>query len=164
VWAAFAPLIAAVVAGLIAVAALWQKRRADNQAEWWRRAQWGLDASFDQRPDRTAMGLAVLEVLARSGLAASEELRIVEAAWREPLEDAEALLADGATGRVPQGVSRSAAGGRSSTEGRSAERIAVDDRAQQRVKVRAARLRLVTDRRLGKVTPAWVKELARKPA
>jgi hypothetical protein len=163
VWAAFAPLIAAAVAGLIAVAALWQKRRADNQAEWWRRAQWGLDASFDQRPDRTAMGLAVLEVLAGSGLAAGEELRIVEAAWREPLEDAEALLDDGATGRVPQGISRSAAGGRSS-EGRSAERIALDDRAQQRVKVRAARLRMVTDRRLGKVTPAWVKELARKPA
>lgn len=37
------------------------------------------------------------------------------------------------------------------------------DRAQQRVKIRAARLRLVTDRRLGKVTPAWVKDLAKKP-
>lgn len=87
IWAAFAPLIAAVVAGLIAAAALWQKRRADNRAEWWRRAQWGLDASFDADPDRQSMGLAVLEVLAASKLATSEELRIVEEAWQEPLED-----------------------------------------------------------------------------
>lgn len=91
-WAAFAPLIAAVVAGLIAAAALWQKRRADNRAEWWRRAQWGLDASFDSDPDRQAMGLAVLEVLAASRLATREELKIVEEAWQEPLEEEEAVL------------------------------------------------------------------------
>lgn len=40
---------------------------------------------------------------------------------------------------------------------------AVPSRAEERVKIRAARLRLVTDRRLGKVTPEWVKDLAKKP-
>lgn len=156
-WAAFAPLIAAVIAGLIALAALRQRRRADNQSEWWRRAQWGLDASFDQRPERRAMGLAVLEVLAGSGLATSEELRIIEAAWREPLAEAEAALEAAATGEEPFGPSAAAA------RGRSVDSPAAISAANQRVKVRAARLRLVTDPRLGKSTPQWVKDLARTP-
>lgn len=137
-WAAFAPLIAAVVAGLIAGAALWQKRRADNRAEWWRRAQWGVDASFDPDPGRQAMGLAVLEVLATSKLATKEELKIVEEAWQGPLWEVEAAAR-------PERVQ------------------AVPIRADERGKIRAARLRLVTDRRLGKVTPEWVKDLAKEP-
>ncbi|MHA7262290.1 hypothetical protein ACX80W_03690 [Arthrobacter sp. TMN-37] len=34
---------------------------------------------------------------------------------------------------------------------------------EQRVRIRAARLRLTTDRKLGKETPSWVKQLAKKP-
>jgi hypothetical protein len=153
-WAAFAPLIAAVIAGLIALAALRQRRRADNQSEWWRRAQWGLDAAFDPRPERRAMGLAVLEVLSGSGLATSEELRIIEAAWREPLAEAEAALEAAASGEEPFPPSAAARGWSADSPAASAD---------ERVKVRAARLRLVTDPRLGKSTPQWVKDLARTP-
>lgn len=103
VWAAFAPVIAAVVAGLIAAAALWQKRRADNRSEWWKRMQWALDASFDEDPERQAMGLAVLEVLADSRMVTNEEIRIVEEAWRDPLEEEESALDD------PGGISENEA-------------------------------------------------------
>jgi hypothetical protein len=104
VWAAFAPVIAAVVAGLIAAAALWQKRRADNRSEWWRRTQWALDASFDEDPERQAMGLAVLEVLADSRMVTNEEIRIVEEAWRDPLEEEESALDD--AGGMPENEAR----------------------------------------------------------
>lgn len=69
VWAAFAPLIAAVVAGLIAAAALMQKRRADNRAEWWRRAQWALDASLSKESSKSELGQKAIEFLAKSRLA-----------------------------------------------------------------------------------------------
>ena len=44
-----------------------------------------------------------------------------------------------------------------SAEVEATELFDEDDRAMQ---IAAAQLRLVTDRRLGKVTPDWVKELA----
>ncbi|MCZ2403110.1 hypothetical protein IV498_07925 [Paenarthrobacter sp. Z7-10] len=69
VWAAFAPLLAAIVAALIAVAALWQRRRADNRAEWWRRAQWALDASMSDQLKRAEMGQEAINLLGRSKLA-----------------------------------------------------------------------------------------------
>lgn len=34
---------------------------------------------------------------------------------------------------------------------------------EQRVRIRAARLRMTTDRKLGKETPSWVQQLAKKP-
>jgi hypothetical protein len=43
------------------------------------------------------------------------------------------------------------------------KQVKPNERAEERVKIRAARLRLVTDRRLNKVTPQWVKDLAKKP-
>jgi hypothetical protein len=45
----------------------------------------------------------------------------------------------------------------SATRAGSPPRVDEDDRAMQ---IAAAQLRLVTDRRLGKPTPEWVKELA----
>ena len=36
-------------------------------------------------------------------------------------------------------------------------------RDRERVQIRAARLRVTTDKKLGKQTPAWVVELARRP-
>lgn len=36
-------------------------------------------------------------------------------------------------------------------------------REQERVQIRAARLRVTTDKKLGRQTPEWVVELARKP-
>ncbi|MCQ1986904.1 hypothetical protein [Arthrobacter sp. zg-Y844] len=37
------------------------------------------------------------------------------------------------------------------------------DRDRERVQIRAARLRLTTDRKLGKPTPEWVRKLADRP-
>ncbi|UWX95694.1 hypothetical protein N2K95_08235 [Arthrobacter zhaoxinii] len=37
------------------------------------------------------------------------------------------------------------------------------DRDRERVQIRAARLRLTTDRKLGKPTPDWVRKLADRP-
>jgi hypothetical protein len=92
VGAAFAPLLAAIIAALIAGAALWQKRRADNRAEWWRRAQWALEAAVDDNTEKQDVGLAVLEVLNTSKLAGPEEAQIIAEAWKRPLQDGEGLL------------------------------------------------------------------------
>lgn len=40
---------------------------------------------------------------------------------------------------------------------------ASDRRDQERVQIRAARLRVTTDKKLGRDTPEWVEELAKKP-
>lgn len=84
--------MAALIAALIAGAALWQKRTADNRAEWWRRAQWALDAALDDKPERQDVGLAVLETLNTSKLAGAEEAQILAEAWKKPLEEGEGLL------------------------------------------------------------------------
>lgn len=89
VWAAFAPLIAAVVAGLIAGAALWQKRRADNRSEWWRRAQWALNASLSKNPSEAEMGQKAIDLLGRSKLATTEELALLRTGTEDPLEAAD---------------------------------------------------------------------------
>lgn len=88
VWAAFAPLIAAVIAALIAVVTLWQRRRADNRAEWWRRAQWALDASMSDEPKRAEMGQQAINLLARSKLATPEDGVLLRIGTEDPLEAA----------------------------------------------------------------------------
>ncbi len=40
---------------------------------------------------------------------------------------------------------------------------AESDRDRERVQIRAARLRVTTDRKLGKPTPDWVRKLADRP-
>lgn len=87
VWAAFAPLIAAFIVGGVALAALLQKYRSDNRAEWWRRSEWALDAATSGDEERQYAGLAVLEILGQSKLAGPEEFKIIEAAWHERLLD-----------------------------------------------------------------------------
>ncbi|MCC3274685.1 MULTISPECIES: hypothetical protein [unclassified Arthrobacter] len=49
--------------------------------------------------------------------------------------------------------------GRSESAGHNTEQ----GRDQERVQIRAARLRLTTDRKLGKTTPDWVRKLADRP-
>ncbi|MET1066295.1 MAG: hypothetical protein ABWX85_15185 [Arthrobacter sp.] len=147
-----AVLLAALIGALISLrtlkeraaadtAALAQKREADNRSEWWNRTQWALDSSLSADPPRAELGLAVLAVLAESGLATPEELEIITVAWEDPL-----TFAPAHPGLVPP-----------SEEAAPAHRPASGDR---RVQTAAARLRLVTDRRLGRATPEWVKELA----
>jgi len=62
--------------------ALEQKTTADNRAEWWRRAQWALDRALDEDESTKALGLATLDVLARSELARKEELELFDIAWK----------------------------------------------------------------------------------
>jgi hypothetical protein len=98
-----AVLIGAILAALIGwnslrqrtaadAGALVQKTDADNRAEWWRRAQWALDASVDAKPEKQDIGLAVLELLNTSRLAGPEEAQILAEAWKQPLENGEATL------------------------------------------------------------------------
>ena len=61
--------------------ALDQKAAADSRAEWWRRAQWALEQALSKDEDTRALGLATLEVLARSELARKEELELFDIAW-----------------------------------------------------------------------------------
>lgn len=86
--AAFAPLIAAIIAALIAGAALWQKHRADNRAEWWRRAQWALDASMSDQPTRAEMGQQAINILGQSKLARPEDGALLRIGTEDPLEAA----------------------------------------------------------------------------
>lgn len=64
--------------------ALRQKEAADSKAEWWKRAQWALDSSLSDNPDRVTLGLGIMEVLAESAPGA-EEARIITIAWADPL-------------------------------------------------------------------------------
>ncbi len=97
VWAAFAPLIAALIAALIAVVTLWQRRRADNRAEWWRRAQWALDASMSDQPRRAEMGQQAINLLGSSKLATPEDGVLLKIGTEDPLEAAySARLAEAA--------------------------------------------------------------------
>ncbi|MFF1879947.1 hypothetical protein ACFVVC_00580 [Pseudarthrobacter sp. NPDC058196] len=62
--------------------ALQQKTAADSRSEWWRRTQWALDRALDPDEGTKALGLATLEVLARSELARTEELELFDIAWK----------------------------------------------------------------------------------
>lgn len=66
--------------------ALKQRTRADDRAEWWKRAQWALDKALDAGEDAKALGLASLAVLARSDLAREEELELLDIAWQSVSE------------------------------------------------------------------------------
>ena len=64
--------------------ALRQKKEADSKAEWWKRAQWALDSSLSDNPDRAKLGLEIMAVLAESAPGA-EETRIITIGWEDPL-------------------------------------------------------------------------------
>lgn len=68
--------------------ALEQKTSADNRAEWWRRAQWALDSSLSDDPDRAKLGLGVMTVLAGNP-PGPDEVRIITIAWEDPLQVAQ---------------------------------------------------------------------------
>ena len=147
-----AVLIAAVIGAVFSLrtlqqrsaadaAALAQQREADNRTEWWHRSQWALDSSLSPEPRRAELGLGIMAVLADSGLASAEELEILTVAWRGPLGNAPDRPAV-----LPP-----------SEAGEPETRGSFGDRG---VQTAAARLRLVTDRRLGRATPGWVRDLA----
>lgn len=74
--AAAAPLVtllAALIAGSIAVAALQQRHRADKRDQWWKRAQWAMDLAITGDLPTKSVGLVALKQLSDSKLLAREE-------------------------------------------------------------------------------------------
>ena len=133
-----------------------QKTRADSRAEWWRRTQWALDRALDQNGDTKALGLGALAVLAQSELASAEELELLDIAWKavngERPDNGEKPDADLDRAVAPE-RSEAAAPLPSSRPPYAA--------SEQRVRVAAARLRVVLDGRLGRLTPAKTKALSK---
>lgn len=130
-------LLGAVVAAVIGGFTLRQRARADDRSEWWRRAQWALDRALDDRPSTKALGLATLEVLARSTLAHADELKLFDAAW--------------ASVNHPDTGESTVVGRQDMTP------------PERRVQVAAARLRVTLDDRLGRLAPDDVKAVAKEP-
>jgi hypothetical protein len=91
--AALAPvgtLAAAVVAAIVGLRTLRQRSYSDRRAEFWRRAEWALEASVSQDAQLAVMGTMVLASLAKSDLIASdEELELLDSVWVEPIAEAE---------------------------------------------------------------------------
>ncbi len=149
VLAALSPLailIAGVAAAVVGLLTLRQRSRADARAQWWSRTQWALDSALSHDRKQAEMGLRVMKVLAASELARSEEIEILTVAWEGPLDSAGRTFGPRASER-PSPAELPAA--------------AEDDGSGERaVQIAAAQLRLVTDRRLEKATPDWVKSLA----
>lgn len=120
--------------------------KAGGQADWWHRARWALEASLDNDPARRELGLAALQLLNESSLSGKEETLIIAEAWKGPLRDARTM---------------SPAGERKSVD-ESHPQSSISPK-EERVIVRAARLRLSTDGKQGIESPSWVKEIAKRP-
>ena len=78
-----ATALAALAALTVGILTVRQRRAADARAEWWKRAEWALDQVLSTPADesKAAVGLAMLNNLADSRLAKTEELMALEAAW-----------------------------------------------------------------------------------
>jgi hypothetical protein len=136
-------LVAALIAAFIGWRSMQTQAEANRRAQWWERAEWALDASMSSSMDRRVIGLGVLALLAESTLAGDEEARILQVASNDSLaqkvtalEDVEAKQPSTRVSGLPEDV---------------------------RVVVEAARLRVVTDKKLGQQTPGWIVELTRAP-
>lgn len=105
-----------------------------------------MEASLDDDPARREVGLAALELLNSSNLSGKEESLIIAEAWKRPLRDRESMTAL---------TERKSVEGGDLQSGISPE--------EERVVVRAARLRLSTDKKQGIESPSWVKEIAKRP-
>lgn len=82
-----ATLVAAVLAAVLALVTLRQRRRSDDKAEWWRRTQWALEQALGLEEERHAVGAAMLKLLSMSELAKPEDLDLHRAAWDALLQD-----------------------------------------------------------------------------
>ncbi|TDK25836.1 hypothetical protein E2F48_11475 [Arthrobacter crusticola] len=57
-------------------------RKADAASEWWRRIQWALKATTSENPVMYGYGMKMLDVLATSEVARSEEKAMLDAVWK----------------------------------------------------------------------------------
>jgi hypothetical protein len=76
--AAFAPLLAAVIAAWIAWRTLAQRRVADRRDQWWQRTQWAIDLAMDGNFSRAVVGLVALKHLAASDLCTDEDYEMLD--------------------------------------------------------------------------------------
>lgn len=77
--AAVAPLATFGVV-LVAYLTYRQKSHADRRDQWWKRAQWGIDAALnDADPQRRMAGIKVLVQLVGSDLATAEDAELMSA-------------------------------------------------------------------------------------
>ncbi|MBE4719860.1 hypothetical protein [Pseudarthrobacter sp. AB1] len=148
--AALGPLVVlcAVLIAAIGWVALRRRTAAinpGNRSDWWPRAQWALEACLDD-PKRREVGFAALELLNTSNLSGKEESRIIAEAWKSPLRDRETM---------------SALAEKKTVDGSHLQSGIGPD--EERVVVRAARLRLSTDKKLGIESTSWVKAVAKRP-
>ncbi|MEC5180556.1 hypothetical protein [Arthrobacter sp. CG_A4] len=154
-----AVILGAVIAGVIGWRTLEQKAEADNRAEWWRRTQWALDAVYSGDTNRGTIGLKVLKILGDSELAGDGELAVLEAASEKSLDHAAQVRAARAKAEAQSPHAAATHAAPTSTMRAHAEPEAAFDDGLA-MQIAAAQLREVTDRRLSKVTPEWVTDLA----
>ncbi|WP_231497200.1 hypothetical protein [Arthrobacter sp. MA-N2] len=137
-----AVLVAAIVAAVVGLLSLRQKARADNRSEWWRRAQWALDASRSRSRSEAGMGQKAIEILGQSELASREELELLKVGTED------ALLAAAKASETP-----------TVTQSQRPASVSPEDR---KVQIAAAKARVTLDKRLGEDTPEWLAALARE--
>lgn len=78
-WISVAQVTVAVVAVVVAVATIRQKRRADNRAAWWARLQWTLDKITSPDPVDQVAGFRLLPIVARASLDSADDEQLAEA-------------------------------------------------------------------------------------
>jgi hypothetical protein len=137
-------LVAALIAAFIGWRSMQVQAEANRRAQWWERAEWALDASMSTSMDRRVIGLGVLALLAESTLAGEEEARILRVASDDSLAQKVTALDD--------------------VEAKQPQTRVSGLPEDERIMVEAARLRVVTDRKIGQQTPEWIVDLARTPA
>lgn len=66
-------------AATVGVLVTWrQKNRSDNRSEWWRRATWALERTFETDSRQATLGWAMLDKLVQSPLATKDDSDIVQ--------------------------------------------------------------------------------------
>ena len=134
-------LVAALIAAFIGWRSMQTQAEANRRSQWWERAEWALDASMSSSMDRRVIGLGVLALLAESTLAGEEEARILQVASNDGLAQKVTVLED--------------------VEAPPPSPRTTETSQQERVRLEAARLRVVTDRKIGQQTPEWIVDLAK---
>jgi hypothetical protein len=134
--------VAAIVAAVVGLLSLRQKARADNRSEWWRRAQWALDASRSLSHSEAEMGQKAIDLLGRSDLASPEELALLKIGTEDALEAAD-----------------KASETRAVAPSRRPASVSPGDR---KVQIAAAKARVTLDQRLGVDTPDWIVALSQE--
>lgn len=93
--APIATLVVATVALYIGLRTIRQRDLADRRDQWWKRFVWAMELTLaDDLADKD-LGLDVLELLGRSGLAGREEIEILDAGLTAALLRRADVLDDG---------------------------------------------------------------------